>query len=487
VPALNDILKEVRMTSISGSSEADIKQVDFDSRKVVQGSVFVAVKGTRSDGHTYIDKAIKSGAKAVVCERIPVKTKPDITYIAVKNSARALGIMASNFYGNPSRKLILIGVTGTNGKTSVTTILYDLFRNFDYGVGLISTVDIKINDQVYEAEYTTPDTLQINQLLLEMLDKGCTHCFMEASSHAIEQERVAGLKFTGVVFTNVSHDHLDYHQTFDAYIKAKKKIFDDLPSSAFALANADDRRGKIVLQNTKGLKSTFSLKNPSEFKGKIISNTIQGLELEIDNTNVWFKLIGEFNAYNLLAAYGTAILIGEDSDKVLKCLSDVDPAPGRFEQIKSDTKVMAIVDYAHTPDALKNVLKTISAFRTGNEHVITVVGCGGERDKTKRPIMASIACELSNKVIFTMDNPRNEDPDEILRDMKEGVSASDKKKMLVIKNRTEAIKTACLMAEENDIILVAGKGHEKYQDIAGVKHPFDDKEILKEMLDLMAN
>ncbi len=484
---LDDILEKVEVTSISGETDREISRIAFDSREVEKKAVFVAIKGTQVDGHKFIEQAIQKGAETVVCEKFPSRVSDRITYIGVDNSALALSIMAANFYGNPSRKITLVAVTGTNGKTTVATILFSLFRKLGYDVGLLSTVENRINDEVIPATHTTPDPIQLNELILRMVDQGCTHCFMEASSHAIIQERISGLKYTGAIFTNISHDHLDYHKTFDAYIKAKKKLFDDLPASAFSLVNIDDKRGTIMQQNTKALKASYALKNPAEYKAKLISNTIQGIELEIENKNVWFKLIGDFNGYNLLASYATAILLGEDSEDVLQHLSDVDPTPGRFEQVISEAKITAIVDYAHTPDALKNVLQTINSFRTGNESLITIVGCGGDRDKSKRPLMASVACDLSNKVILTSDNPRNEDPEEILAEMKSGVTASNQRKTVVLANREEAIKTACLMAEDNDIILVAGKGHEKYQEIKGVKYPFDDKEVLERMLKLMSN
>lgn len=484
---LKDILKKVDVTAVTGKLETEVHEVSFNSKQIKKGDLFVAVKGTQADGHRFIEQAIKNGAVAIVCETFPIKLKDEITYVSVKSSPLALSIIAANYYGNPSRKLILVAVTGTNGKTTIVTILFHLFRMLGYSVGMISTVENRINDEIIPSTLTTPDSLILNHLLDEMVQKGCTHCFMEASSHAIVQERVSGLKFTGAIFTNLSHDHLDYHGTFEEYIKAKKKLFDKLPSSAFALVNVDDKRGPIMLQNTKALKSTYSLKSKSEFKGKIKSNSLSGLELEINGKPAWFKLIGDFNAYNLVAAYGAAILLGEDSDDVLKYLSDVNPAPGRFEQVMNKAKITAIVDYSHTPDALKNALSTIDSFRTGNEKVITVVGCGGNRDKTKRPIMASIACDYSDTVIFTSDNPRDEDPDDIIKDMREGISAAKKRKTVILPNREEAIKTACLLAGENDIILVAGKGHEKYQEIKGVKYPFDDKEVLFRLLNMFNN
>jgi UDP-N-acetylmuramoyl-L-alanyl-D-glutamate--2,6-diaminopimelate ligase len=466
---------------------AEVAGICFDSRKVKPGSLFVAVRGTLSDGHDYIDTAVRAGAASVVCEKLPGMIDEAVTYVTVKDSAQALGQIASNFYSNPSGKLKLTGVTGTNGKTTTATLLYQLFTKLGYAVGLISTVENRIGSTVIPSTHTTPDPIQLNDLLNKMVEQGCTHVFMEVSSHAVDQERIAGLKFIGAIFTNITHDHLDYHKTFENYIKAKKKFFDDLPSDAFALVNADDKRGMVMLQNTKGTKYTFGLKKMVDFKGKIITNSIEGLEIEIGGKNVWFKMIGDFNAYNLLGVYGAAVLLGEDADDVLTKLSSLPGAPGRFELVMPGSKVIAIVDYAHTPDALKNVLETIAQFRTGNEQVITVVGCGGNRDKTKRPLMASIACRLSDKVVLTSDNPRDEDPMEIIREMQTGVTPSETRKTLVMADREEAIKTACMMAKEHDIVLIAGKGHEDYQEIKGVKHPFDDRKVVERMLKLFSN
>ncbi|OEJ99504.1 UDP-N-acetylmuramoyl-L-alanyl-D-glutamate--2,6-diaminopimelate ligase [Roseivirga misakiensis] len=485
MPQLKDILYKVSLTSVSGDMETEVTTLAFDSRKVEVGSVFVAVTGTQVNGHDYIEQAIAQGAVAIVCEELPRTTIDDIAIIQVKNSAQALGFMASNYYGNPSQKLKLVGVTGTNGKTTCVTLLYHLFRDLGYNTGLLSTVDNKINDEVIPATHTTPDAITINRMLAKMVAKGCTHCFMESSSHAIVQHRIAGLSYAGAVFTNLSHEHLDYHKTFDEYIKAKKLLFDGLPSTAFALTNSDDKRGMVMLQNTKASKHKYALKSMAEFKARIISNTLQGLELDLANQNVWFRLIGDFNAYNLLAVFGTAVLLEEDPEEVLRVLSTVNSAPGRFEQVLTETDITAIVDYAHTPDALENVLLTIKEFRTGNEKVITVVGCGGNRDAEKRPIMAKIACALSDKVILTSDNPRFEEPMEIIKEMQTGVTPSNYKKTLVIEDRKEAIKTASALAEPSDIILVAGKGHETYQEIKGERTPFDDRAILKEMLNLI--
>jgi UDP-N-acetylmuramoyl-L-alanyl-D-glutamate--2,6-diaminopimelate ligase len=484
---LKDILYKVPITSASGSTDVDINAICFDSRKVKEGSLFIAIKGTQSDGHGFIDKAISLGAVAIVAEKLPEVISDKATYVTVKDSAQALGIIASNFYGNPSEKLKLVGVTGTNGKTTVATLLYKLFSSLGYRCGMLSTVVNKIVDKDFASTHTTPDPIQINELLVSMLEAGCTHCFMEVSSHAVAQGRIAGLHFTGALFTNITHDHLDYHRTFESYIRAKKGFFDGLSSDAFALVNIDDKRGMVMLQNTKAQKRTFALKKMADYKAKIITNSIEGLELEIGERNVWFKLIGDFNAYNLLTVYGAACLMGEDLDTVLLKLSALTTAPGRFELILPGSKFTAIVDYAHTPDALKNVLETIEHFRTGQEQVIAVVGCGGDRDKTKRPLMAAVACKYSNKIIFTSDNPRSEDPLEIIKEMQTGVGPTDAKKTLVMVDREEAIKTACMLAKEKDIIIVAGKGHENYQEIKGVKHPFDDKEVLTRMLKMFAN
>ncbi len=484
---LKDILYKVPITSTSGSTDVEVNMICFDSRKVKEGSLFIAIKGTQSDGHGFIDKAISLGAIAIVAEKLPEVISDKATYVTVKDSAKALGIISSNFYGNPSEKLKLVGVTGTNGKTTVATLLYKLFSSLGYRCGMLSTVVNKIVDKDFVSTHTTPDPIQINELLTTMLDAGCTHCFMEVSSHAVAQGRIAGLHFVGALFTNITHDHLDYHRTFESYIRAKKGFFDGLSSDAFALVNIDDKRGMVMLQNTKAQKKTFALKKMADYKAKIITNSIEGLELEIGERNVWFKLIGDFNAYNLLTVYGAACLMGEDSDTVLLKLSALTTAPGRFELILPGSKFTAIVDYAHTPDALKNVLETIEHFRTGQEQVIAVIGCGGDRDKTKRPLMAAVACKYSNKIIFTSDNPRSEDPLEIIREMQTGVGPTDAKKTLVMVDREEAIKTACMLAKEKDIIIVAGKGHENYQEIKGVKHPFDDKEVLTRMLKMFAN
>jgi UDP-N-acetylmuramoyl-L-alanyl-D-glutamate--2,6-diaminopimelate ligase len=484
---LKDILYKVPLTSTYGDMTVKVMGICFDSRSVQPGFLFVAVKGTQADGHQYVSKAVELGASAIVCEKLPDTIYEKTTYVTVKDSAQSLGIIAANFFGNPSQKLNLVGVTGTNGKTTVATLLFKLFGALGNRCGLISTVEYRIIDQVLPASHTTPDPIQMNELLKHMLESGCTHAFMEVSSHAVDQSRIAGLHFSGAIFTNITHDHLDYHKTFENYIKAKKKFFDELGADAFALVNADDKRGMVMVQNTRAKKQSYGLKKMVDFKGKIISNTLEGLEMEIGHKTVWFKVIGDFNAYNLLAVYGAAMLLNQDSEQVLTILSSMQGAAGRFELIAPGSKITAIVDYAHTPDALKNVLETIKEFRSGNEKVITVVGCGGNRDKAKRPLMGAIAVRFSDKVVLTSDNPRDEEPMQIIRDMQAGIGPSDTRKTIVIADREEAIKTACMMANEKDIVLVAGKGHETYQEIKGVKYPFDDREVVERMLKLIAN
>ena len=479
---LSDILYKVRLEEVSGSTHMAIASVAFDSRKVKKDSLFVATRGTAVDGHDFIDKAIESGAVAVVCEQLPEKRQETVTYIKVADSSYALGIIACNYFDNPSEKLKLVGITGTNGKTTSVTLLFNLFRSLGYSVGLLSTVQNKINNTVIPATHTTPDALVLNELLAEMAEKGCEYVFMEVSSHAVVQNRIAGIQFTGAVFTNITHDHLDYHKTFDEYIKAKKRFFDQLPAQAFALVNRDDRNGLVMQQNTKAQKHTYALKTMADFKCRIIENHLNGLLLNIDNHEVWVKLIGTFNAYNVLAVYATAVLLKQNTTNILTALSNLNSVEGRFQYVRSPNGVIGIVDYAHTPDALKNVLETIKDIRTGNEQVITLVGCGGDRDSTKRPVMAAIACEYSSKVILTSDNPRSEDPEEILNQMQKGINPADVKKTLRIADRREAIKAACSFSNKGDIILIAGKGHEKYQEIKGVKYDFDDLEILKETI-----
>lgn len=477
---LSEILYKVSLQAVAGKTDIDIKNIVFDSRKVEKESLFVAIGGTQVDGHNFIKTAIEQGAVAILCEKLPENIKEEITFLKVENSAKAMGLIAANFYEHPSKKLKLVGVTGTNGKTSIATLLFRLFRKLGYRCGLFSTVENQIDEEIIPSTHTTPDSVKVNALLAEMVRKGVTHCFMEVSSHAVVQERITGLHFAGGIFTNLTHDHLDFHGTFDNYLNAKKGFFDQLPASAFALVNTDDKVGKVMLQNTAANKQTYSLKNIGTFKGKVLACGLFGLQMEIGNHEVWFKLIGSFNAYNLLGVYGAAVLLGEDSDEVLVQLSDIQPPAGRFEQVVSKNKIVGIVDYAHTPDALENVLETIKDLREGNQTIITVVGCGGNRDVTKRPIMAAIACKFSNKVILTSDNPRNEDPLDILEQMQKGVPAQHFKKTQTIGDRHEAILAAVKMAKPEDIILVAGKGHETYQDVKGVKHHFDDKEVLRE-------
>ncbi len=483
---LQDILYKVAIRSVEGNTAAEVKDLQIDSRRITAGSCFIAVKGAAVDGHEFIDKAIDCGAIIIVCEALPQQLKTGITYIEVENSLEAAGTMSHNFYGEPSAKVKLIGVTGTNGKTTIATLLFKLFTALDYKCGLISTVQNQIGSQIIPATHTTPDAVNLNTLLQQMVNEGCDYVFMEVSSHAIHQHRIAGLQFAGALFSNITHDHLDYHKTFDEYIRVKKSWFDNLPATAFAISNADDKRGAVMLQNTVAKKYFYSLKTMADFKGKILDNSLTGLHLVVNEVDVHFRLIGEFNAYNLLAVYGAAICLGENKNEVLQALSGLDGAEGRFDySVSNNDKLIGIIDYAHTPDALLNVLATIKKLRQGHEQVITVVGCGGDRDKTKRPIMAEVACEYSDKVILTSDNPRSEDPLEILKDMEAGVSIVAKKKVLSIADRKEAIKTAVALAGKEDILLIAGKGHEKYQDIKGVKHDFDDKKVLKEMFELL--
>ncbi len=482
---LQDILYKVRIRSVHGNLAVEAKALHMDSRKVEKGDVFIAIKGVAADGHQYIDSVIEKGAVAVVCEVMPSALKDGVTYVEVENSGAAAGYMAHNFYGQPSERVKLVGVTGTNGKTTIATILFKLFSGLGYKCGLLSTVQNHIGDEIVPATHTTPDAISLNALMKQMVDAGCSHVFMETSSHAIHQQRIAGLKYAGGLFSNITHDHLDYHKTFDEYIRVKKAFFDSLPSEAFAISNADDKRGAVMLQNTQAHKYFYSLRTMAEFKGKILENGLTGLVMTINDQEVHFRLIGEFNAYNLLAVYGAAICLGEDKFEVLRVLSELSGAEGRFDYIISaNERVIGIVDYAHTPDALLNVLATIKGLRKGHEQIITVVGCGGDRDKTKRPVMGEVACEHSDRVIFTSDNPRSEDPEQILRDMETGLNTAAKRKYIAIVDRKEAIKTAVSLAKPDDIVLIAGKGHEKYQEIKGVKHPFDDKQVLAEMYKL---
>lgn len=477
---IKQLIHGIETKEIIGDLEGMVNAIQFDSRMIVDKDVFVAISGTQVDGHLYIDKAIGLGAKYIVCQEMPDQKQEGITYIQCISSAKALGLMASMYYGKPSTQLKLVGITGTNGKTSTVTMLFNLFRQLGYSVGLLSTVENKIDDRIIPSTHTTPDPVSLNHLLKEMVDSGCEYAFMEVSSHSIDQERIAGLEFLGALFSNITHDHLDYHKTFDAYIKAKKKFFDDLPKSAFALVNGDDKNGMVMLQNTKAKQLTYALRKPADYKAQILENQFDGLHLILDNYEIWVPLVGTFNAYNLLSVYSIARELGADAMETLSILSTIKTAEGRFEYLRSTTGKFAIVDYAHTPDALKNVLSTLQEIRNGNEQLITVVGAGGDRDASKRPEMAKIAAQLSTRLILTSDNPRSEDPEAILMDMQAGLSITDKNKALQITDRREAIRTACALAQPGDIVLVAGKGHEKYQDIKGVKHPFDDKEIINE-------
>ena len=479
---LKDILYGVHLTAVSGTTSCDIASVRFDSREVKAGDAFVAIKGTLTDGHNYIDAVVAAGARAIICEQLPTNMVEGVTYVEVENGNQALALMASNYYDTPSKNLKLVGVTGTNGKTTVSSLLYQLFKNAGYKVGLLSTIKIMVDDTEYPTKHTTPDALVINQHLKLMNDAGVEFCFMEVSSHGIHQKRTEGLVFEGAIFTNLSHDHLDYHKTFAEYRDTKKILFDQLSKKAFALTNIDDKNGLVMLQNTKARKFTYALKNYADYRAQVLENQFDGQLLKINDNELWIKLIGQFNAYNMLAIYATAELLGLEKLEILRLLSELDSVDGRFQYYISKNKITAIVDYAHTPDALKNVLETINTLRTGNENVITVVGCGGDRDRSKRPVMGNIASEMSNKVIFTSDNPRTESPSEIIAEMEAGVEPQNVKKILSIENREQAIKTACQLAADNDIILVAGKGHETYQETNGVRIDFDDFKIVKELL-----
>lgn len=481
--ALKDILHGIPVRHVVGNLNVTVVDLCFDSRKVVRNSMFVAVVGTQVDGHHYVDSAIAQGASVVLCERMPEVTKDDVTYIQVDDTAFALGVSASNYFGNPSTKLKLVGVTGTNGKTTIATLLHKLFRQLGYHTGLLSTVQNQVGDRIVAATHTTPDPIALNQLLHEMVNDGCDYCFMEVSSHAIVQQRIAGLNFAGGIFSNITHDHLDFHKTFDAYIHAKKRFFDDLNPFAFALSNADDRNGAVMLQNTFAHKKTYGLKRMADFKTKIIESHFDGMLLQLDGHEIWVKLVGGFNAYNITAVYGAAILLEQETMKVLTALSNISGAEGRFDTVISKGGVIGVVDYAHTPDAVRNVLETIRSLRKSDQQIITVLGCGGDRDRTKRPKMAAVAVENSDKVIITSDNPRTEDPLEIIRDMEAGVAMDQKRRVFSIADRREAIRAACHLAQSGDIVLVAGKGHEKYQEINGQRYDFDDREILINALD----
>ena len=480
---LKEILWKVAIEAVNGSTDVAIEKMEFDSRKISENDVFIAIRGTISDGHDFIETAINKGAIAIICDTFPEIIISGITYIRVKDTNKAMAFMAANYFENPSHKLKLVGITGTNGKTTVASLLYQLFQKAGYKVGLLSTVKILVGTKEYKATHTTPDSITINHFLKEMVDDGVDFCFMEVSSHGIHQKRTEGLQFAGGVFTNLSHDHLDYHPTFSEYRDVKKSFFDNLPKTAFALSNSDDKNGSVMLQNTAARKLTYALKTYSDYKAQILENQLSGLLLKINDNEVWVRLIGTFNAYNLLAIYGTAVELGLESLEVLRLLSELESVSGRFQYIVSKGNITAIVDYAHTPDALENVLKTINDIRTKNEQLITVVGCGGDRDKTKRPIMADIASTLSDRIIITSDNPRTENPETIIAEMEQGVAPQNFKKTVSISDRKQAIKAACQLAQANDIILIAGKGHETYQEINGVRHDFDDMKIVKEMLD----
>lgn len=481
---LDELFDSIKIQSLKGNRNVEVNNLHFDSRKVQKGDLFVACRGTISDGHNYIEAVEKKGASVIVCEELPQVSNADTTYIVVEDSLATLSQLAHNYYGKPTENIQLVGVTGTNGKTTIATLLYKLFKNLGYKVGLLSTVCNYVDDKVIPSTHTTPDSLQLNALLAQMVEKGCEYCFMEVSSHAIDQKRIGALDFKGGIFTNITHDHLDYHKTFDNYLKVKKTFFDQLGKKSFALTNADDKNGKLMLQNTKAHKFLYSTRSFADFRCRILEKHFTGMLLEIDDVEIWTNFIGDFNAHNLLSVYGAARLLNQSKEEVLTGISELKSVDGRFESIISPEGVMAIVDYAHTPDALKNVLESIDVLRTRNEQVITVVGAGGDRDKTKRPLMAKISAELSDKVILTSDNPRSEEPDQIISDMKEGVDVSNQRKVLAITDRKEAIRTACMLAQKNDIILVAGKGHEDYQEIKGVKHHFDDKEVIREIFKL---
>ena len=479
---LREIVYKVSIEAVKGSTDITVNTVDFDSRKIGANDLFVAIRGTQSNGHDFIEKAILQGAVAIVCDTFPEEIVAGITYIQVKDTNKALAFIAANYFGNPSHSLKLVGITGTNGKTTIASLLYQLFQKAGFKVGLLSTVKIMVDTTEHKATHTTPDSITINKHLREMVDQGVTHCFMEVSSHGIHQQRAEALQFEGGVFTNLSHDHLDYHATFAEYRDVKKSFFDHLPKAAFSLVNIDDKNGFVMLQNTSSRKLTYALKSYANYKAQILESQMSGLLMKINENEVWVRLIGTFNAYNLLAIYGTAVELGLDSFEVLRLLSELESVSGRFQYIVSNGRVTAIVDYAHTPDALENVLKTINDIRTKNEQLITIVGCGGDRDKTKRPIMANIATTLSDKVIITSDNPRSENPETIITDMEKGVEPQNFKKAVSITDRKQAIKTACQLAQADDIILIAGKGHETYQEINGVRHDFDDMQIVNELL-----
>ncbi|MCH7658041.1 MAG: UDP-N-acetylmuramoyl-L-alanyl-D-glutamate--2,6-diaminopimelate ligase [Bacteroidetes bacterium] len=482
---LKEILHGINILKITGSQEIKVNRLQFDSREIEAEDLFVAVKGTQSDGHNYIRSAVDNGASVVVCEKIPARISERVACVRVSNSAVALGKIAANFYGNPSGTLKLVGVTGTNGKTTIVHLLFNLLRKYGYKAGLLSTTGNIVIDNEIPATHTTPDIVQINRLLAEMVKQGCEYAFMEVSSHALVQYRTAGLTFKGGIFTNITHDHLDYHKNFGQYINAKKKFFDDLGKDAFALVNADDKNYKIMVQNCNASISTYALRSVADFKGRIIESLYEGTQLELDNQEVWTRLIGEFNVYNLLAVYATASLLGLKKDDLIRFISKSEPVPGRFETIRSKGGVIAVVDYAHTPDALKNIMNVLVKIKKQNKQLITVIGAGGDRDKSKRPVMAGIAVTKSDKVILTSDNPRTENPQKIIDDMYKGVGKNEQRKVLILVDRKEAIKIACMLAEKEDVILIAGKGHETYQEIKGVKYHFDDREVVAGMFEAL--
>ena len=483
---LSDILNQVEVLQLIGNVNVPVNNICIDSRNVVAGNAFIAIKGYSTDGHQFIQKAIELGATTIICEEIPAIVNDNVTFVQVKNCTKIAGIVAANFYDNPTKDLIVIGVTGTNGKTTIATLLFQLFSALGKKCGLVSTVQNQIGDEIVPSTHTTPDAISIQKLFARMKKAGCTHVFMEVSSHAVHQHRIDGIEFDGGIFTNITHDHLDYHKTFDEYIRVKKMFFDNLSPSAFALTNADDRRGMVMLQNTLANRTTYSLKVRATYKGKVLENNLTGLVMSIDSQEAHFRMIGTFNAYNLLAVYGAAMQLGEEKMEVLSVLSNLTGAKGRFETcLSAKEKILGIVDYAHTPDALINVLATINQLRISGQQLITVVGCGGDRDAAKRPIMAEVACEHSNRIVLTSDNPRSEDPEVILNEMECGLTLTQKRKTLRITDRKEAIKTACTLAQPDDIVLIAGKGHENYQEIKGVKYPFDDTKILKETFELL--
>jgi UDP-N-acetylmuramoyl-L-alanyl-D-glutamate--2,6-diaminopimelate ligase len=484
---LADIIRDLDIIQVKGNTKKTLLDLTFDSRKAAPGVLFIAVKGTRTDGHDFIPAAIASGAEAIVCEHIPENVLPEVCYLMVKDSAKALGLLASAFYGHPSRRFILVGITGTNGKTTTVTLLHRLFTNLGYRAGCFTTIRNYIGDEIVEATHTTPDPVQLNRIMKDMADKGCRYVFMEVSSHALVQERIAGLSFAGGIFSNITHDHLDYHKTFDEYLKAKKLFFDGLQPGSFACINADDRNGKVMVQNTKASVHYYGIRTMAEFKGRIMESHMNGTLVNFDNHEFWTRFIGEFNVYNLLAVYSAAMLLEIDREEVLRVLSSLDTVEGRFQYLRSEQGITAVIDYAHTPDAILNVLKTIGQIRKGQGQVISVIGAGGNRDKTKRPEMARVAAGLSDMLILTSDNPRDEEPGNIINDMKAGLNEQMLEKTITQPDRREAIKTACMLARKGDIILIAGKGHENYQEIRGIKHHFSDHEIVSELFELKPN